>query len=139
MTTHKVSSLTKIQYANMLSIGIFTFALVIEVYKHGFDFIRVLNIINFLTAWYIFVNIKKVQGFVGRISNVVSRAGSGDLESRLIKEKEGGELLELAHSVNYLLDQVEVFLREIQTPLEYASKRKYWRKVITEGFAGSLK
>ena len=139
MTTHKVSSLTKIQYANMLSIGIFTFALVIEVYKHGFDFIRVLNIINFLTAWYIFVNIKKVQGFVSRISDVVSRAERGDLESRLLKEKEGGDLLKLAYDVNYLLDQVDVFLREVQSPLEYASKRKYWRKVITDGFTGEFK
>ncbi|WP_299239353.1 hypothetical protein [Sulfurihydrogenibium sp.] len=77
MTTHKASSLTKIQHANMLSIGIFTFALLIEVYKHGFDFIRILNIINFLTAWYIFVNIKKVQGFVSRISDVVNRAERG--------------------------------------------------------------
>jgi methyl-accepting chemotaxis protein len=63
----------------MLSIGIFTFALLIEVYKHGFDFIRILNIINFLTAWYIFVNIKKVQEFVSRISDVVSRAERGTL------------------------------------------------------------
>jgi methyl-accepting chemotaxis protein len=139
MTNHKISSLTKIQYANILSIGIFTFALVIEVYKHGFDFIRVLNIINFLTAWYIFVNIKKVQGFVSRISDVVSKAERGDLETRLVKEKEGGELLKLAYDVNYLLDQVDVFLREIQSPLEYASKRKYWRKVITDGFTGTFK
>lgn len=139
MTNYKISSLTKIQYANMLSIGIFTFTLVVEVYKHGFDFIRILNIINFLTAWYIFVNIKKVQGFVSRISDVVSRAERGDLESRLVKEKEGGELLKLAYDVNYLLDQVDTFLREIQVPLEYTSKRKYWRKVITDDFSGTFK
>jgi methyl-accepting chemotaxis protein len=38
-----------------------------------------------------------------------------------------------------LLDQVDTFLREIQSPLEYASKRKYWRKVIPDGFAGEFK
>lgn len=67
---NKPSSLTIVQYANMVSIGIFSFALVIEVYKHGFDLIRVLNIINFITAWIIFVNIRKVQGFIKRISYV---------------------------------------------------------------------
>jgi methyl-accepting chemotaxis protein len=137
--THKVSSLTKIQYANILSIGIFTFTLAIEVYEHGFDFIKILNIINFLIALYIFISIKEVQGFISRVSDVLSRAEKGDLEVRLIGEKEGGELLKLAYDVNYLLDQVDTFLREIQSPVEYASKRKYWRKVISDGFAGIFK
>ncbi|WP_299239354.1 hypothetical protein [Sulfurihydrogenibium sp.] len=38
-----------------------------------------------------------------------------------------------------MLDQVDTFLREIQSPLEYASKRKYKRKVIPDGFAGEFK
>lgn len=132
----KMSSLSKIQYANMLSIGIFTIALGFEIFKHGFDFIRVLNIINFITAWYIFVNIKKVQAFIRRASHIVKEAERGNLEHRLVKEKEGGELLQLAHDINYLLDQVEVFLREINSPIEKASQRKYWRKIIYDGFGG---
>ncbi|MEJ5172858.1 MAG: hypothetical protein WHT47_04020 [Hydrogenothermaceae bacterium] len=108
----RTSSLTKIQYANMLSIGIFSVALVVEVYKHGFDFIRILNIINFLTAWYIFINIRKVQGFIKRASHVIKEAERGNLENRLVREREGGELLQLAYDINYLLDQVEVFMRE---------------------------
>lgn len=86
----KISSLTKIQYANMLSIGIFTVGLGFEIYKHGFDFIRILNIINFITAWYIFINIRKVQSFIKRASNVIKEAERGNLENRLVKEKEGG-------------------------------------------------
>lgn len=136
---NRTSSLSKIQYANMLSIGIFTVALGFEVFKHGFDFIRVLNIINFITAWYIFVNIRKVQGFIKRASRIIGEAERGNLESRLVKEKEGGELLKLAHDINYLLDQVDVFLREIKSPIEKASQRKYWRKVIHDGFGGMFK
>lgn len=136
---NKPSSLTIVQYANMVSIGIFSFALVIEVYKHGFDLIRVLNIINFITAWIIFVNIRKVQGFIKRISYVLTEAEKGNLEPRLIKEKEKGELLKLAHDINYLLDQVDVFIRELKTPIEYASHRKYWRKPIDFGFTGTFK
>lgn len=135
----RVSSLTKIQYANILSIIIFTVALAFEVYKHGFDFIRVLNIINFITAWYIFVNIRKVQGFVKRISFIIKEAENGRLENRMVKEKEGGELLDLAHNLNYMLDQIDTFIREIKAPIEKASQRKYWRKVISEGFSGVFK
>lgn len=135
----KISSLTKIQYANMLSIGIFTITLVFDMYKHGFDLIRALNIINFFTAWYIFVNIRKVQAFIRRASQVTKEAERGNLENRLIKEKEGGELLQLAYDINYFLDQVEVFIREIKSPIEKASQRKYWRKVIVDGFSGAFK
>lgn len=86
----RVSSLTKVQYANMLSIGIFTVALVFEVYKYGFDFIRILNIVNFITAWYIFINIRNIQAFIRRASYVIKEAEGGNLEKRLVKEKEGG-------------------------------------------------
>jgi methyl-accepting chemotaxis protein len=136
---NKPSSLTIAQYANILSIAIFSVTLLFEVYKHGFDFIRILNLINFVTAWIIFVNIKKVQGFIKRISYVLSEAEKGNLEPRLVKEKEKGELLKLAHDINYLLDQVDVFLRELRTPIEYASKRKYWRKPVYFGFSGQFK
>jgi methyl-accepting chemotaxis protein len=136
---NKPSSLTVIQYANIFSIGIFSITLFIEVYKHGFDFIRVLNLINFITAWVIFINIKKVQGFIKRISYILTEAEKGNLEPRLINEKEKGELLKLAHDINYLLDQVDVFLRELKAPIEYASKRKYWRKPVPFGFAGTFK
>ncbi len=133
---NKISSLTKIQYANLLSIGIFGVALIVEIYKHGFDFIRILNIINFITAWYIFINIRKVQAFIKRISNILEEMEKGNLEARLIKEKEGGELLHLAYSINYLLDQIDTFVREIKAPLNYAAKRKYWRLCIPDGFHG---
>lgn len=134
-----LSSLSKVQYANILSIFIFTVALGFEIFKHGFDFIRILNIINFITAWYIFVNIRRVQSFIKRAAYVIEEAEKGDLENRLVKEKEGGELLQLSYNINYLLDQVEVFMREIKSPIERASQRKYWRKVISDGFNGAFK
>ncbi|MCX7739133.1 MAG: hypothetical protein N2Z80_06985 [Hydrogenothermaceae bacterium] len=69
-----VSSLSKVQYANILSIFIFTVALGFEVFKYGFDFIRILNIINFITAWYILINIRRVRSFIKRASYVIKEA-----------------------------------------------------------------
>ena len=40
-----LSSLSRIQYANIASIIIFTITLGIEIFKYGFDWIRILNLL----------------------------------------------------------------------------------------------
>lgn len=136
MSTKKYSSLDLIQYANIGSVTLFTITLGWEIYKHGFDPIRILNIANYVLAWFIFVRIRTLKSFLHRVNTLLDRASKGDLEHRLIKEKEGGELGQMVFHLNYFLDVVEAFLREIITPLKYAGERKYWRKVVYFGFPG---
>jgi hypothetical protein len=70
----RLSSLEKIQYANILSIVIFAISLIVEIYQYGlFDIARVLNIFNFLAALFIFVNIRKVQSFIKDASMVLKK------------------------------------------------------------------
>jgi len=135
----KISSLQKVQYLNIISIALFSFTLVVEIYKHGFDFIRILNFINFITAWLIFINIRKAQNTLRYVSNILSNAKVGHLEGRVVLLKDGGEMKEMANNLNDFLDQVEVFLREIKTPIEYAAEGKFYRKVVSDGFKGVFK
>ncbi|MEW6656312.1 MAG: hypothetical protein AB1353_05480 [Aquificota bacterium] len=67
----ELSSLTKIQIANILSLIVFAVALAVEIYKYGFELIRAINIFNFLLAWFIFVNVIKVRRFVNDVSNII--------------------------------------------------------------------
>jgi len=138
MSTKRYSSLDLIQYANIGGIALFTITLSWEIYKHGFDPVRILNIANFLLAWFIFVKIKTLKSFLHRVNVLLDQASKGDLEHRLVKEKEGGELGQMVLHLNYFLDVVEAFLREIITPLKYAGERKYWRKVVYFGFPGAF-
>ncbi|MDX9967216.1 MAG: chemotaxis protein, partial [Sulfuricurvum sp.] len=55
-----LSSLSKLQYLNIISIAVFSVALVFEIVTMGFDWIRVLNLLIFAIAWAIFVNIRMV-------------------------------------------------------------------------------
>ena len=138
MSERRYSSLDLIQYANIASIGIFTLTLGWEIWKYGFDPIRVLNIANFLLAWFIFVQVRYLKSFIHRIALILDKASKGELENRFVKEKQGGELYQIVVNLNYFLDVVEAFLREIITPLRYASERKYWRKVVYFGFPGAF-
>ena len=135
-----LSSLSKIQIANIASIAIFTITLAVEVFKYGFDWIRILNLLNFVLAWVIFINVQSIRRLISRVNKIMKEAKrDGYLEDRITLSREKEELRELVDNINDLLDQVEVFLRELKAPLEYASEGRFFRKVVTDGFRGTFK
>ena len=138
MTSSRISSLSKIQYANILAILIFSVTLTIEVILHGFDYIRVLNIANFAIAWFMFINIRKVQATLNSVAKVTKDAENGFFEGRLTNVKDGGELKELCENTNNLLDQLECFMREVKTSVEYNTHKKFFRHALSEGLRGSF-
>ncbi|MDW8066152.1 MAG: methyl-accepting chemotaxis protein [Aquificaceae bacterium] len=135
----KWSSLDKAQYANIASIVLFAIALGVELYKYGFEVIRLLNITNFLLAWIIFANIKHAKNTIHRIAVLLDEASKGRLEDRVVLLKDKGELKTMARNLNYFLDVVETFLREIKVPIEYASQGRFFRAVVDTGFPGMFK
>jgi len=104
-----LSSLSKIQYANIISLIIFTLALLAEMYFYGFDIMRLVNIANFALAWYMFINIRKVQSTVKKISDTVQKAEQGELSYRLENVNDGGEMDDLRKNLNSFLGQLESF------------------------------
>ncbi|MFP3159697.1 MAG: methyl-accepting chemotaxis protein, partial [Hydrogenobaculum sp.] len=134
----RLSSLEKIQYVNILSIVIFAISLGIEIYQYGlFDIARVLNIFNFLAAWFIFVNIRKVQSFIKDASMVLKKASNGDLTDR-IHLQDAGELELLKESVNGLLDQIENFIRDLSDIIKAASTKNTNITINESIFKGSF-
>jgi methyl-accepting chemotaxis protein len=132
---NNLSSLSKIQYANLISITIFMIALVIELYHYGFDSMRILNIANFFLAWYMFVNIRKVQATIKDISSILNYAQNGALVHR-VKNHEKGELQILNTEINNTLDQFEVFTKEVLGSFNATSQGRYKRRIIEKGLNG---
>ncbi len=134
-----ISSLSKIQYANIVSLGIFTIALVIEVYLHGFDFIRVINIANFALAWYMFINIRKVQKTVTQISTTIHKARDGQLDYRLERLSDGGEMVELGQTLNTFLAQLEDFADSMANSIQKASRQEGYPQIDSSAYKGEFK
>lgn len=63
----------------------------------------------------------------------------GFFENRVTHINDGGELKEVCDNLNNFLDQLEGFMREVRTSVQYATTKKFYRKIISEGFAGSFK
>lgn len=136
MTT--ISSLTKIQYANIISLFIFTIILFIEVYNYGFDLMRIVNIANFALAWYMFINIRKIQTNIKLLNRAVADAKSGVLLENSINYKDGGELDDLRKSFNLLMSQLNSFVTSVSASITQASSKKSYPQIDEHSFEGQF-
>ena len=134
-----LSSLSKIQYANIISLVIFTVALIVEIYRYGFDIMGLINIANFALAWYMFINIRKVQSTVKKISETVYQAEQGDLSYRLTNVNDGGEMDNLREDLNSFLSQLESFATEVSFSISQASQKLSYPQIKEEGFQGQFR
>lgn len=133
-----ISSLTKIQYANIISLCIFTVILFIEIYHYGFDLTRVVNIANFALAWYMFINIRKIQSNVRLLNNAMTNAESGVLENNTINYNDGGELEDLRKSFNALMSQLNSFVTSVSYSIMQASAKSSYPHISEEKFSGQF-
>ncbi|MDD2780021.1 methyl-accepting chemotaxis protein [Sulfuricurvum sp.] len=134
-----LSSLSKIQYANIASIALFVIALIVETLVDGWSWIRLVNFFNFALAWFMFLNIRKTQETISEVANVIKGAEKGALENRITNIKDYGELNDLCWNTNNMLDQTEVFIREIRASVEASSRDEYYRRINIVGLQGEFK
>src|SRR3989338_2503349 len=134
-----LSSLSKVQYANIASIILFVVALIIEIFLYGWSWIRLINIANFALAWFVFINIRKTQETISEVATVIKGAEKGNLENRISHIKDYGELNDLCWNTNNMLDQTEVFIREIRASVEASSRDEFYRHINLQGLQGEFK
>ncbi len=135
----KLSSLAKIQYANILSIVAFSLAVILEVAYNGFHTIQIINLSNFALAWFMFINIRKVQSTLHSLAGIVEKSSQGELHGRIVKVNDGGELKNLCSNMNTLLDNFELLTKEVKATILAASKENFNRKILQKGMHGEFK
>jgi methyl-accepting chemotaxis protein len=80
-----------------------------------------------------------LNGWVSQAADVCRSAAAGELEPRILRVDCDGDLGDLLHGINHLLDMTDAFVREVGATLTYASNGKYYRKLIETGMLGSFK
>ncbi len=71
-----------------------------------------------------------------QIEKVIEEASKGKLESRITHIDLNDPLSNIAWGINDLLDQVEAYMRDVNTAVEDASKGLTWRKIYPQGLQG---
>jgi methyl-accepting chemotaxis protein len=72
-------------------------------------------------------------------TEVCLRAAEGDLEARVVDTEKFGDLAVFLTAINKMLDQTDAYVRESAASLEYASKRKYFRRFLLRGMLGDFR
>lgn len=134
-----ISSLSWVQIANIVSIVAFSISFFSEMYVNGFHWIQIINFINFQLAWFMFINIRKVQATVLSLANIVKKSEHGELSERMSPTKDGGELKVLCENMNSLLDHFEWMMLEIRTTIAEASKEKFGRRIPENELHGAFR
>jgi len=136
MNLSSLSNIAKINYAHLAVVII---GMIAVLAFQGFNPIAfTFSVLNILIAASAFYFIRKEEYIVRNTARVLGDAVRGDFEVRDTGEKIQGPLGELAWNVNNFLDQMESFMREINTSVEYAGQQRFFRRVQTVGLNSAL-
>ena len=76
---------------------------------------------------------------IAEATRVCREAARGNLEARILNIETDSELADLFNSINRMLDMTDAFVREATASLEYASKGRFFRRVLLNGMLGSFR
>ena len=76
--------------------------------------------------------------WIREASRVCQLAAAGDLEARIINVDVDGDMGELLHAINHILDVTDAFIRESRATLTFAGRGHFYRQVLTHGMVGSF-
>ena len=74
--------------------------------------------------------------WISRATEVCRAAAAGDLEARILHIDVDGEMGDLLHAINHLLDMTDAFVREAAASSQYISQGKHFRRVLLAGMKG---
>jgi PAS domain S-box-containing protein len=80
----------------------------------------------------------RLRGEVGRITEVCREVAVGNLEARLVGVTERGELAEMQHALNDMIDRCDAFVRESAAAMQAVRAYTYYRRIRPEGLSGAL-
>jgi methyl-accepting chemotaxis protein len=136
MSLSSLSNIAKINYAHLVVVII---GMISVLAFQGFNPIAfTFSLLNILIAGSAFYFIRKEEYIVRNTARVLADAVRGNFEVRDTGEKITGPLGELAWNVNNFLDQMESFMREINTSVEYAGNQRFFRRVQIVGLNSAL-
>jgi methyl-accepting chemotaxis protein len=69
---------------------------------------------------------------------VMEQVAAGDFEARLLNITAEGDLGELLHTINDLVDRCDSYVRESAACMDHVNKNQYFRTIIETGMQGSF-
>jgi len=125
---------SKIKYFPFIMTAILIFGAIVKFILGELSIIDGVIIAIFIAMAISFVIfLRGMEDYLNRSIKVLDDALSGNLESRATEIYDSGEVGQICVKINDLIDQMETFMREMRTSVEYAGNNEFFRKFNTQG------
>lgn len=135
-----LSYLSKITYMFYGLIIQFMLNYTVNFFQNGFSIVSTITLLLFiLGAFLMHQNMSGLRKCMNKTITLLEGAVKGNLEDRATMIDDGGTAGKVCHLTNNLLDQIETFMREIGTSVEYASSNEFFRKFNGMGLSPAFR
>lgn len=83
--------------------------------------------------------LERYKSWMRRVAEASEAIAQGDLEVRILGCDDTGDIGRAVHGLNRLLDVTDAFVRESKATLDYASRGKFFRRVLLRGLPGTFR
>lgn len=80
----------------------------------------------------------KARREMKRTATVMKDLKGGDFETRLLNITDGGEISDMQHATNDMIDRMDAFVRESYAVMNAIDEKRYYRRIVENGMHGSL-
>jgi len=80
----------------------------------------------------------KTKPAIAKALEACQAVAEGDFEARILDISEDGDIGELMHAINLLIDRADAYMRESKACFDYVNKNKHFRRIEESGMVGSF-
>lgn len=129
-----LSYLSKIQIAGYTLFSSFVITYLTKLFLNGFSIVDTILLVFYIGIVLFFSSsLFGLKTTINKSVTVLNNAVGGNLDSRVVEISDSGDAGKISHQINNLLDQMETFMREMGTSIEYAGNNDFSRKFNTSG------
>jgi methyl-accepting chemotaxis protein len=133
------SYLSKIRLMAAIFLGLFIVGYAIKFFVDGFSVVDTVLLVLYSVMAFIFnTQLTGLRLHLLKSLRVLEDAVKGNLEARATHIVDNGEVGRVCRGVNNLIDQMETFMREMRTSVDYAVNHEYFRTFNTQGLNPAL-
>ncbi|MCB1480445.1 MAG: methyl-accepting chemotaxis protein [Rhodobiaceae bacterium] len=81
---------------------------------------------------------KNSSASIRKALEVCKAVAQGDFEARIVDVSENGELGELMHAINLMIDRTDAYIRESTASMTSVSHNQYYRLIVETGMTGAF-
>ena len=80
----------------------------------------------------------RTKSSIRKATEVCNAVAHGDFEARILHITEDGDLGELMHAINLMIDRTDAYIRESKACLDYVARNQHFRLIAEKGMVGSF-